>query len=71
MWKVLQSWMNQYVDKFTDQFELITKEVLDYTEQSLSEQRSELNLGLEHQQKLLEVIQPRFQQLIQLRKEII
>jgi len=71
LWKVLQSWMNQYVDKFSDQFELVTKEILDYTEKSLTERLLAFDSDLEHQQKLLEAIQPKFQQLIQLRKEIV
>ncbi|MBE9203180.1 hypothetical protein IQ218_06615 [Synechocystis salina LEGE 06099] len=69
LWKVLQSWMNQYVDKFSDQFELVTKEILDYTEHNLSEKLNAFDSDLEYQQQLLQVIQPIFQKLLELRKE--
>lgn len=71
LWRVLQSWMNQYIDEFSDQFELVTKEIFDYTEQNLTEQITILNSDLEDQQKLIEAIKPKFQQLLKLRMGVL
>ncbi|AIE75007.1 MULTISPECIES: dynamin family protein [unclassified Synechocystis] len=68
---VLKIWMSQYADQSIEQFEIISNEVLDFAEISLDETQNSLNLNLEQQQKLLEIIQPKFHQLLELRKEIL
>ena len=68
---IFKSWMYQYVDKFGEQFEIISNEVLDFAEISLEGRLNSLNLDLEQQQKFLEAIQPTFYKLLKLKKEIV
>lgn len=67
---VLRTWMYQYAEQFSEQFEIISNEVLDFTETSLDERLNLLNSDLEQKQKFLECIQPKFYQLLEFQKEI-